>query len=277
MRYVLLDDEERALNLLNIMLRRIDLIQEDDEISSFSDAQDALEHIRKEGTDILFLDIEMPEINGLAFADTLRAEMDEPPEIIFVTAYPEYALEAWDTGAVGYILKPYSSQQIKTVLERTLKRIPGNNVPHEKKEVAEPKKQLPHMRCFPDFEMIVDGRPVSFKSKKSKELLALLVHHRGSWVSVDKVVFNLLENADEKSSKNYSRTLVYRLNQTLSSLGLADILISEYGQLRVDTSKFTCDYYDYLDGRTELFQGEYLEEYSWAENTKALMWDKMKK
>ena len=203
MKYILLDDEERALNLLNILLRRIDLINKEDDIHPFSDSEDALNFIRKEGADILFLDIEMPEINGLDFADMLRAEMEEPPEIIFVTAYPEYALEAWNTGAVGYVLKPYSSVQIRTVLERTLKRVPAAKIPEpEKKEIPKPEKAMPHMRCFPDFEMLVDGSPVSFKSRKAKELLALLVHNRGSWVSIDKVIFNLLENAEEKSSKN---------------------------------------------------------------------------
>ena len=54
---------------------------------------------------------------------------------------------------------------------------------------------LPHIRCFPDFELFINKTPVSFKSRKAKELLALLVHYEGNWVPIDKITFCLLETA----------------------------------------------------------------------------------
>ena len=71
--------------------------------------------------DIVFLDIEMPVLNGIALGRQINEELDNPPEIIYVTAFPEYSLEAWNIGAFGYILKPYDSKQISTVLNRVLR------------------------------------------------------------------------------------------------------------------------------------------------------------
>ena len=126
---------------------------------------------------------------------------------------------------------------------------------------------LPHIRCFPDFELFINKTPVSFKSRKAKELLALLVHYEGNWVPIDKITFCLLENCEEHSSKNYSRTILYRLKQALAPYHLEQIVESAYGKMRVHTEQFTCDYYDYLQGQTELFQGDYMGEYPWAETT----------
>ena len=123
-----------------------------------------------------------------------------------------------------------------------------------------------------------DDQPqYTYDPDKAKELLALLVHYEGNWVPIDKITFCLLENCEEHSSKNYSRTILYRLKQALAPYHLEQIVESAYGKMRVHTEQFTCDYYDYLQGQTELFQGDYMGEYPWAETTRAAMWTKMVK
>ncbi len=265
MRIVIVDDEERAVNLLTILLKEecppVDKTK--DEILSFTSSSEALAFFRDNTADILFLDIEMPAINGLNLANQVMELSSTPPEIIFVTAFPKYALDAWSVPAAGYILKPYESEQICSVLERAI-RIHYSV-----------KKDLPHMRCFPQFDCLVNGIPLIFPSKKSKELLALLVHYRGNWVELDRITFNLFEYMEEQSAKNYCRTILHRLRQTLEKADLPDIVESQYGKIRVNTEKFTCDYYDYLAGNTSLFVGEYLSDYSWAEPTLSAMLQKM--
>ncbi|WP_294784933.1 response regulator [uncultured Eubacterium sp.] len=294
MNYVLVDDEERALNLLRIMLTRYDGFSvENDRIDTFTQPAEALDFIRHTSVDVIFLDIEMPVLNGIALGKQISQELDNPPEIIYVTAFPEYSLEAWDTDALGYILKPYDPKQISAVLNRVLKYHTTavasleakNSLPPEDhihtataKETGQPHEQnssLPHVRCFPDFELFINETPVSFKSRKAKELLALLVHYEGNWVPIDKITFCLLENCEEHSSKNYSRTILYRLKQTLTPYQLEQMVESAYGKMRVHTEHFTCDYYDYLHGQADLFQGDYMGEYTWAETTRAAMWAKM--
>ena len=95
----------------------------------------------------------------------------------------------------------------------------------------------------------------------------------GNWVSLDKTTFSLFEDLDEASSKNYLRTLLYRLKKTLSPYGIEDIIESRYGSIRINPEKIDCDYYDYLNGNISLFQGEYMGEYTWAQTTRAYMSD----
>jgi two-component SAPR family response regulator len=271
---MIVDDEERALNLLKILLKRFESFTDQDEIFSFTSSKEALHFLQEHTVDILFLDIEMPALNGIELGEWVMSKLSAPPEIIYVTAFPQYALKAWEVGAMGYILKPYNPTQIYNVLKKIFKyhplpQLPASDIPPENS------RKLPYMRCFPDFEMLLDGQPLHFKTKKSKELLALLVHHKGNWVNLDKVTFCLLENAEETSSKNYSRTILYRLKQTLAAVGYQDIVESKYGKIRINPETFTCDYYDYLDGNLALFQGDYMGEYPWAESTKAAMWNRM--
>ena len=301
MNYVLVDDEERALNLLRIMLTRSDgFSKEHDHIDTFTQPVEALDFIRRTPVDVIFLDIEMPVLNGITLGKQISEELPAPPEIIYVTAFPEYSLDAWDIGAFGYILKPYDPKQISAVLNRVLKYhaaaaasiasvdkktgFDTENHDHTHTDAVTEKGtpqthtlSLPHIRCFPDFELFINETPVSFKSRKAKELLALLVHYEGNWVPIDKITFCLLENCEEHSSKNYSRTILYRLKQALAPYHLEQLVESAYGKMRVHTEQFTCDYYNYLQGQTELFQGDYMGEYPWAETTRAAMWTKMLK
>ncbi|MCI1653714.1 MAG: hypothetical protein LKI35_00075 [Lachnospiraceae bacterium] len=84
-----------------------------------------------------------------------------------------------------------------------------------------------------------------------------------------------MEECEEQSSKNYLRVLRHRLNQTLDQYGLKDLVEIAYGSMRVNTDLFTCDYYDYLAGNTALFNGSYMEEYSWSEISEATMHEKI--
>lgn len=93
MNYVLVDDEERALNLLRIMLTRFDgFSKENDHIYTFTQPVEALDFIRRTLVDVVFLDIEMPMLNGITLGKQISEELPAPPEIIYVTAFPEYSL-----------------------------------------------------------------------------------------------------------------------------------------------------------------------------------------
>ena len=263
MHYLLIDDEEHAVKMLEMLLKKSSLINEEDSIVCLNNPETAWEYLKTQSVDIVFMDIEMPKLTGLDLADRISEELSNPPEIIFVTAYPQYALKAWETGAVGYILKPYDRAQINKVLERAIALC---GIP--KRETV-PEAKTIRIRCFPTFNLTVNNSTVSFQNSKSKELLALLVHYEGMWIDLDKITFALFENLEERSSKNYIRTITYRLRRTLSNAGCEELIESRYGQLRVNTNLFTCDYYEYLQGNKSLFHGEYMGEYPWAETALA--------
>ena len=175
MRLVIVDDEPRAINLLSIMLKESRFVDETkDEILSFSSAQDALAFFQSDTADIAFLDIEMPMITGLALARKIQESRTDSPEIIFVTAFPQYALDAWQIRAAGYILKPFEVEQIEPVLERAIKI--------HKIESAKNSPEL-YMRCFPQFEVLVKGK----KSAGISDLYGVEIIPKGKDITVEKL------------------------------------------------------------------------------------------
>jgi two-component system LytT family response regulator len=117
MRVLIVDDERPARD----KLRRL-LAQEAD-IVSISEARDgveALELIAVDAPDVVFLDIQMPEVSGIEVAASLP---NPAPLIVFVTAYDQYAIRAFDTNAIDYLLKPYDQTRLVRALERVRERM----------------------------------------------------------------------------------------------------------------------------------------------------------
>lgn len=81
----------------------------------------AVEAIEKEKPDLLFLDVQMPDLDGFAVLNKLKD--DELPTVIFVTAYDQYALRAFEANAIDYLLKPYTSQRFNQAVDRALRWI----------------------------------------------------------------------------------------------------------------------------------------------------------
>jgi len=110
---LIVDDEELARARLQRMLGTLEYSQ----IQEASDADEAIEMFKKEHFDLVFLDINMPKITGLELGYELKY-INPDVSIIFQTAYEEHALKAFDIGAVAYLVKPYSIEQLKQALER---------------------------------------------------------------------------------------------------------------------------------------------------------------
>ena len=118
MNVIYVDDERLALECFEYEVRTFKEIAQ---LNLFDRAEDALCFVRQNEVDVAFLDIEMPDMSGLLLAKALQ---DIHPEIciIFVTAYSNYALEAFDADAIGYILKPYDMEAIARALRKAMRR-----------------------------------------------------------------------------------------------------------------------------------------------------------
>jgi DNA-binding LytR/AlgR family response regulator len=113
---LVIDDETPALDELCYLLRTAFSIAPVDAARSSSDAFRCLQ---ERSYDVVFLDVRMPTLNGIELGNVLR-RFAEPPAIVFVTAYEEYAVRAFDIGACDYLLKPVSRTRLGTALDRAL-------------------------------------------------------------------------------------------------------------------------------------------------------------
>ena len=129
----------------------------------------------------------------------------------------------------------------------------------------------PSIRTFGYFDVFIGDKPVVFRSKKSKELLALLVDRRGGFVTTEQAIGFLWEDEEVNSvTLARCRKIALRLKNTLEEYGIGDIYESVDGRRRIIMDRVQCDLYDYLSGGEEhaqLFKGSYLTDYSWGENT----------
>ena len=112
---LVVDDEPLSQDVI------IDFVNASPELKLIAVCGDALEagKILKDGSiDLLFLDINMPKLSGIGFVKSLK----EPPLFVFITAYPEYAIEGFDVDAVDYLLKPVSFERFRLAVNRVLER-----------------------------------------------------------------------------------------------------------------------------------------------------------
>lgn len=116
-RTILVDDEPLARASVSILLRNDPEIEI---IAECSSGAEALTAIRTLKPDLLFLDVEMPELDGFDVLEMLGTHL--PPAIIFVTAYDKYALRAFETGALDYLLKPFDNGRFHRALDRAKQR-----------------------------------------------------------------------------------------------------------------------------------------------------------
>ncbi len=118
---IIIDDEELARNLIKSYAERLDFIEV---VGTFENPLNALKVIKNEKIDLVFLDIQMPDMKGTDFSKLL------PPEtqIVFTTAYSEYALTAFDLGAEDYLVKPITFERFLQAINKVkFKRNSGNS------------------------------------------------------------------------------------------------------------------------------------------------------
>jgi len=121
---IIVDDEQLALEELNFLL---DSISEVRVIGQGRNGIEAIRLVEELEPDLLFLDIEMPGLNGFKVVEQL-AKRDELPQIIFVTAYDQYAVQAFDVNAVDYILKPVERLRLEKAVQRAKKQLESEAV-----------------------------------------------------------------------------------------------------------------------------------------------------
>ena len=120
MRCLVVDDEELARSLLEAFIERLPWLEW---AGSCKDPVEALQALHQGGADLLFLDIQMPELSGIEFLRSLSSK----PLVIFTTAYSEYALDGYELDVVDYLLKPFSFERFVQAVEKARERFQAKN------------------------------------------------------------------------------------------------------------------------------------------------------
>ena len=254
MKAIAVDDEVLMLGALAMAVEESSDISE---VTKFSGCDEALEFVKDNPVDIAFLDINMRGMGGLALAEKILAVRPNC-KIVFCTGYEEYAISAFKLHASGYLMKPISAEDV----QREIDNIKG---------VRQKEKPLT-VKCFGNFEVYAKDEKLVFKRLKSKELFAFLVDRNGAGMTAKQICAVLFpEDQDDNKNSAYLRQLVLDLKNTLKTVGAEGVLCHETPCYRVDTSLIKCDYISYLENGKPEFYGEYMTQYSWAEETCAML------
>ena len=164
MRVLCVDDALPILEDTVEMCRKLPAITS---VTGFTRPREAMEWLEDHPVDLALLDIDMPEINGLMLAEQLKRRYPDAA-VIFLTAFPQYAVQAIKLRAIGYLLKPVVLEELKEEVEYARSR-----------RTERPSDHIV-VKTFGNFEIFVDGETLAFHRAKARELLAYLIDRNGS-------------------------------------------------------------------------------------------------
>lgn len=252
MKIIVVDDEITALQAF-----LSEIIGEDGvEYKFFKDSErDIIDYVCENNTDAAFLDIAMPNINGVELARKLIG-LNRKIKIVFITGsdIKESDLPtdvAQNTS--GFLYKPYDS----AVLTRLLSEI------RERTRVLK-------VKAFGSFDCFIDGKIVRFSSAKSKELFALLIAYNGKSLTMSDAISQLWSDMEIEKSKKLYRDAVWRLRKTLSDICFPCVEFQR-ALLFLDRSDISCDYWDFLSSGKGEYAGEFMKSYDWSVDYLALL------
>lgn len=261
-----------------------------DILGKFGNAQDALDALDALHPNVVFLDIDMPGMNGLEAALHFQ-EARPTARIVFVTAYQEYAIRAFELNALDYLLKPVLLPR----LEQTLRRLEGTTAPAVD-TIRDPVGTHAVIRCFRSLS--VEYGPAAaqlpWRTNKAQELFAFLLHRRGRQTRKDTLIELLWPDLEPVRSYALLYTTVYQLRKSIEAAGLnirilntkagyelvaEDCLIDvdEWERRMPSSDASQADRWQSYETWLEAFTGDYLAEqdYEWADTERRrlrLLW-----
>lgn len=265
MKVIYVDDERSAhVNFYYDLKDRPEI----ESVQFFFTAEEALEYVKEHSVDCAFLDIDLAgDIDGIQLCQRLKA-LCPRMETVFVTGHDHYARAAYQVGGCAYLSKPYTAEEFEKVMSIVQRLTYVNN--HDEL-IKKPVEKVIYMKTFGNFDLLVDHISVNFKTAKAKELLAYLVEQRGGTVKSSQIFLALWENQEYTAvTSTYVRRTVRSLKNELEELGIEDILVLKRNCYSVDTMKFSCDFYELMEGNVQMaasYNGKYMSQYSWGEMT----------
>ncbi len=246
MKIIIVDDE---ITSLQVFLTEI-INNNDIDYKFFKDnANEIIEYVKENDINCAFLDINMPNINGIELAGKLIT-INPKIKIVFVTGL---SIEMKDLNqnlldnVLGFIYKPYTYKDLDLYISM----------------IASTKQKL-ICKMFNNFDCFLNGKLINFSSSKSKELFALLLTYNGKSLEMNDAISQLWPDKDLSKSKILYRDAVWRLRHTMSENNL-DCITFKRAELVLNKENIECDYWDYLNNKNiKDIKGIFCKSYNWA-------------
>ncbi len=273
---ILIDDEALALDFLEHQLNKIGSIKVIGKFNNLNIKKNA--NLLNE-VDVIFLDIEMPEINGLELAEKI-IEVNADVLIVFVTAFNDYAVQAFELNALDYVLKPIQLDRLR----KTLKRVESNlNV-----EIHKPdKNNVLKVNLSRELHFETDNNKIQFlqwRTTKSRELFLYLLYNCGKTIRKSELTELLWTDFPEDKAYSQLYTAIYHIRKTLKkysehftiknmgegyTLSAKNVfidLVEWENKINASPSLTSETIHDY-EKNMKLYKGAFLEayDYLWAE------------
>ncbi|WP_169084690.1 response regulator [Paenibacillus sp. PL91] len=272
MKAILIDDEKPALLQLERLLVADGRIEIRGKFTTFAEGK---VHLAQEKADIVFLDIEMPDINGLEAAEYIQ-QMDSAITIVFVTAFSEYAVEAFEVQALDYLLKPVYPAR----LAKTIDRITADAVRFEvQADYSAALDEGAQILCLGKLVLRSSpdrAEPFKWRTLKSHELFAYLLHHKGKWLDKDQIIETLWSDYAPDKAINHLHTSIYQVRKLLKDwmpnikveferncyrLTIENLIMdTELFEKAAEQPMLTEQNLKYYESLLALYRGDYLEE-----------------
>lgn len=291
MKAILIDDEPLALNFLEHQLNKTGSCQV---VGKYIDPLKGWEAVEQQGVDIVFLDIELPEMDGIELAERL---LEHRPgiQVVFVTSYDEYAVRAFELNAIDYLVKPVREERLLNTLQRLERNV------RTQSEQTTSNTGVWQIRMFGDVSITKDnGEPIAlrWRTAKAQQLFLYLLKHRDRLVGKPEILEWLWPDIDPSRAFPQLYTAVYHIRKTLEALDGRVLLQNKNDGYALHLKNIDLDVdavEDFLragatifeetvrefERMLDLFQDVYLSghDYPWAENERQryqLQWLHMK-
>lgn len=266
---VLIDDERPALMELEFLLKQYGEVKV---AGSFTNPIEAIAAIDTIKPDVVFLDINMPQLLGVDAASEIL-DLDPTVDIVFITAFDQYAVEAFELHALDYLLKPIGEQRFAKTMERILQK---------KERTAELPQGKFTVKCLGGFHAGWEGRePIKWRADKTKEIFAFLLQNRNRDISKEELLDQLWPDDDPEKAIRQLYNGIYYIRKAMEDYGVDRNMVKidkdyhvQFGAVELDTEFF----YEYgrKKGRCSVeeletiaghYGGMYLqgEYYPWAD------------
>lgn len=221
MRTIIVDDEPLALRLLRTYLNRSPNIEV---IAECQNGREAIAKTNELQPDLMFLDIQMPGLTGFDVIQNLQADI--MPLVVFVTAYDQYALAAFDVSAVDYLLKPLSETQLERAIHRCRERLEADGFSNNKSKIIEAMRRIGVENIASSFSAVSD--PIGSQALdavnqnefpkivvKDRDLITLVNQHDIDWVDAAGDYMCIHVAGETLIMRSTLKALLAQLNSTI--------------------------------------------------------------